>query len=142
MFKSTGKLRYSPKLNNGSMDRRDGGSTKWWLVIDVSPGIGRYYRDLFAMHRHNVELLQRPLWDAHISVVRDEEPKADFKALWNKYQGQPIEFFYDGFDATGNGTYVWLPVRCDRALDIREELGLPRMPYFNLHLTIGNLKEQ
>ena len=136
MFKSTGKLRYSPKLNNGSTDRRDGGSTKWWLVIDVSPGIGRYYRDLYAMSRWNVETLQRPLWEAHISVIRDEEPKSQFKPLWNKYNNQRIEFLYDGYNAIGDGTYLWLPVVCEEALKIREELGLPRMPYFPLHLTI------
>lgn len=139
MFSSIGRLRYSPKLNNGSTDRRDGGSTKWWLVLDVDYGIGKYYRDLYAMSRHNVDTLQRPLWDAHVSVIRDEKPRPDFVHLWNKYNGHKVEFWYE-HDATGDGVYLWLPVACDRALDIREELGLHRRPRFPLHLTFGNSK--
>lgn len=38
------------------------------------------------------------------------------------------------------GDYVFFPVRCDAALEYREQLGLPREPTYPLHLTIGNLK--
>jgi hypothetical protein len=141
MMQATGRLRYSPKLNaKGSTTRRDGGSTKWWLVIDCPPGIGKYYRELYAMSRYNVETLQRPLWEAHISIIRDEPPPDHLKYFWERYNGKQINFEYDGYRAANNGTYVWLPVVCNAALDIREELGLPRHPYFALHLTIGNFK--
>jgi len=138
MFKSTGRLRYSPTIN-GSMNRRNGGSTKWWLVIDCDPEIGRYYRSLYQMWSYNVSELRRPAWETHISVIRDEKPPNE--SDWMKYDGQTIEFVYTP-DLEFNGIYVWLPVTCNRALDIREELGLNRNPFYNLHLTVGNRKEE
>lgn len=139
MLQSVGKLRYSPKLN-GSLQRRDGGSTKWWLVIDVDPEIGKYYRELYYLSRYKVEKIQRPAWEAHISVIRDEPPLDKYKKLWEKYNGVQINFEYDPMKSKCDETYVWFPVKCDRALEIREELGLSRQPFFPLHLTIGNFK--
>ncbi len=139
-MKSIGTLRYSPK-NNGSLDRRNGGSTKWWLVMDADPDIGAYYRHMFYMFRHKVERISRPTWHSHISVIRNEKPLDDFVHLWEKYEGQQIEFDYDPTKAQGDNTYVWLPVVCEAALDLRVELGLSRDPFFALHLTIGNFKE-
>ena len=136
---SVGTLRYSPKLN-GSLDRRDGGSTKWWLVIDVDPDLGKYCRQMYYYARYKADKIQRPAWEAHISVIRNEEPIDGLKPLWEKYNGQSIEFAYDMQESDGDDTYVWLPVVCEAALDIRVELGLQRDPYFPLHLTIGNRK--
>src|SRR5947207_1267141 len=45
-FRSTGVLCYSPTLK-GSLARRDGGTTKWWLILDCDPDLGRYFRHLF-----------------------------------------------------------------------------------------------
>ena len=52
---------------------------------------------------------------------------------WNKKE---IEFTYDTNVRT-NGEDWWLRVYSKDLLDIREEAGLPRNPFFNLHLTIG-----
>lgn len=135
---STGTLRYSPKLN-GSHERRDGGSTKWWLVLDVDPELGRYLRQLHHLATYRTQKLQKPAWEVHISVIRDEEPLDEFKPLWEKYAGLELCFEYE-LNAEGNETYVWLPVVCEAALDIRVEMGLPRSPIFPLHCTIGNFK--
>ena len=136
---STGTFRYSPKLN-GSLERRDGGSTKWWLVLDLDPELGRYFRHLHHLATYRTQKLQRPAWETHISVIRDEEPLDEFKPLWDKYAGQEICFDYDMMNAGSNDIYVWLPVVCETALDIRAELGLPRDPIYPLHLTVGNFK--
>lgn len=138
MFRSTGRLRYSPTIN-GSTNRRDGGTTKWWLVVDCDPEIGRYYRTLYSMWTYKTSTLQQPAWSAHISIVRNERPPNE--KAWKKYAGKPIEYTYIP-KLEFNGIYVWLPVICDQALDIREELGLSREPYYSLHLTIGNRKEE
>jgi hypothetical protein len=138
-FRATGRLRYSP-TNNGKVIRRDGGTTKWWLVIDCDPNIGRYYRELYRMDNYSVRTIQRPAWDAHISVIANEQPPDKFMSAWRKHEGQRIEYEYVHY-AQSNGTYVWLPVWCEKALDIREELGLKRNPYHQLHLTVGNCKE-
>ncbi len=137
-MRAVGTLRYSPKLN-GCLDRRDGGSTKWWLVIDVDPEIGKYYRHLYSLWTYRVDKLQRPAWETHVSVIRDEEPAEAFKPIWERYNGQEIEFEYDTTAET-EGNYVWFPVWCERALDIRVELGLVRDPFFPLHMTFGNFK--
>ena len=136
-FKSVGRLRYSP-TNNGKSIRRDGGTTKWWLVIDCDSNIGRYYRELYRMAHHGVYTIQRPAWDAHISIIANEKPPDE--KLWRKYEGRYIEYEYL-HKPDGNNLYVWLPVFCEQALDMREELGLKRNPYHPLHLTVGNCKE-
>jgi hypothetical protein len=136
-FKSVGKLRYSPTIN-GTLNRRDGGTNKWWLVIDVDPEIGIYYRNLFKMSTYGVKTLQRPAWDAHISVVSNEIPPN--KENWMKYNDMEIEFEYFP-EMKDNQIYFWFPVVCDFALDIRQELGLERNPIYPLHLTVGNSKE-
>ena len=136
-IRSSGRLRYSP-TNNGKIVRRDGGTTKWWLVIDCDPNIGRYYRELYRMESHGVRTIQRPAWDAHISVIANERPSDE--THWRKYEGRLIEFEYL-HRPDSNDLYVWLPVFCEEALDMREELGLKRYPYHSLHLTVGNCKE-
>lgn len=135
-FKSRARLRYSP-TNNGREIRRDGGSTKWWLVADCDPEIGRYYRELYRLNYYSVHTIQRPSWGAHISIISDEKPPDE--THWRKHEGKLIEFEYS-YMLEGNGMYVWLPVLCEKALDIREELGLKRNPFYPLHLTIGNRK--
>lgn len=136
-MKSQGRIRYSP-TNNGKTERRDGGTTKWWVVIDVDPEIGRYYRELFRLSCYKTGVLNRPTWDAHISVVANEIPPD--QTAWRKYERKLITFEYI-HRPEGNGVYVWLPVICSQALDLREELGLSRNPYHPLHLTIGNTKD-
>lgn len=137
-IRSSGRLRYSP-TNNGKSVRRDGGTTKWWLVIDCDPNIGRYYRELYRMESYGVRTIQRPAWDAHISVIANERPPVE--KHWRKYEGRLIEFEYL-HRPDSNELYVWLPVFCEEALDMREELGLKRHSYHSLHLTVGNCKEQ
>lgn len=135
-MKSVGVYRYSPTLN-GSMQRRDGGSTRWWLIIECDPELGRYLRHQFLLAVHRTAKPQAPLWGTHISVIRDEEPSD--KTRWELYNGQQVEFEYDP-EIHHTGGYLWVAVQCEAALRHREELGLPREPIPPLHLTIGNLK--
>lgn len=131
MFSSIGTFRYSPKSESIPM------SSKWWLVIDVDPDLGRLYREFFNWENRVYCKLQRPAWEAHISIIRDEEPKDDLKCLWERYNGQAVEFEYDPTILTMDfSRYYWLKVNCPRALEIRKELGLPD-PEIPLHLTIG-----
>lgn len=128
MLFSIGKIRYSPKLAGNT-------SEKWWVVVDCQKDIGNYYRYLYSHYFYKCKTIQRPAWDEHISVVRNEEPPN--KNLWNKYEGCEIQFTYQPNIET-DGSYYWLPVECDFLLDLRVELGLSREPEFPLHLTIGN----
>src|SRR5690242_10560799 len=123
-MKSVGIFRYSPTVG-GSLMRRDGGTTKWWLIIDCDPNLGRYLRHQFTMAVYRTRKVQGPLWGTHISVVRGEEPP--LKEAWGRLSGQQVEFEYE-FAVQETDGYLWVPVRCEPALRHREELGLPREP--------------
>jgi hypothetical protein len=127
-MKSSGTLRYSPKLLGGK-------SEKWWLVLDCDEGICAYYRGLYRLHHHGTRQLMRPAWDSHITVIRNEEPS--HKEFWEKYAGKTVEFQHETFLHT-DGNYWWVTVICDELLNLRTELGLPRDPELPLHLSIGH----
>ncbi len=130
--------RFSPPLNkSGKTTRRDGKSTKWWLILECEREIGRYLRHLFEVATHHTRPLQEPLWGAHVSVVRDEEPPN--ARLWEQLEGTQVPVEYNSKIELVND-FVVAPVRCEAALDYREALGLPREPRIPLHLTIGNLR--
>jgi len=133
-----GRYRFSPPLNrSGNLTRRDGRTTKWWLIIECDPDLGRYWRWLYEKHHHHLRQLQAPLWGAHVSVIRDEEPPN--LELWEQAPQPIVTLDYD-HEPQETADYIWLRVNCEAALDYREALGLPRQPPTPLHLTIGNCK--
>ena len=132
-MQSQGVLRYSPKLLGDHVSKR------WWLVIDCEPEIGKYFRHLHYIGVWRIYALQRPAWDEHITVIRDEKPPDANTALWEKYAGETIEFFFLP-KVCWVLPYFWLPVKCPRAIEIRRELGLRPKTISPLHLTIGNVK--
>lgn len=67
MYQSFGTLRYSPKLVANR-------SKRWWAILDCDPGIGKLYRSLYRLNSYNCQILQRPSWAEHTTVIRDEEP--------------------------------------------------------------------
>jgi hypothetical protein len=134
-MQSIGTLRYSPELRPGVHTRRDGGSTRWWLIVDCDPDLGRLLRHLFTLAHHRTRALNNPLWGPHISVIRGEEPA--HAGEWGHLDGTQVTFDYDPDVQETNG-FLWCPVHCPAALDLRERLGLAREPSPPLHLTIGN----
>jgi hypothetical protein len=139
MHRSVGTVRYSPTLRNGSTTRRDGGSTEWWVILDCDPELGRLLRHLYTVAAFRTRTVQPPLWGPHVSVIRGEEPPD--KAAWKRLVGEPVEFEYEP-EVRETDDYLWVPVRCLRMLDHREELGLSRVPNPPLHLTIGNRQHE
>lgn len=132
MYRSTGIARYSPKAARESFTKV---SSKWWMILDTCQGLADYYR--YWWNQNNKAIgpkLAKCGWTSHITIIRDEEPK--HKELWAKYTGEEIEFTYMPV-VEGNGNYFWINVSCDRALEIREELGLPQQLVYPLHISIG-----
>ncbi len=128
-MKSSGILLSDPQSESGTK------LGEWWLILTCCPDLARYYRMIYNTWNRTKDLkLMKPAWDAHVSVVRGEIP--EYKDLWRSWDGKEMEFSYDP-ELSGNGEYYWLDVECEELLDIREKLGLPRMPVFGLHLTIG-----
>ena len=87
------------------------------------------------------------MYDAHISVVRKEEPI--HVEYWGRYEGQEVEFRY-GHKIYHGEVYWWLNCWCERLEEIRLELGLPvDSPYTRppdgfaktFHTTVANSKQ-
>lgn len=107
----------------------------WWMILDVCPEFGRYYRQGFNILNRFVGIkIGDTQWGSHISVIRGEEPL--YWKRWDSYHKVDVEFEYELIYET-DGKHIWFPVQCDRLLDIREELGLNRRPHFSLHVTLG-----
>jgi hypothetical protein len=81
-MRALGTFRYSPELRPGSWQRRDGDSTRWWLIIDCDPELGRFLRHLYTIACHRTRAAQAPLWGTHISVIRGEVPPN--QAAWGR----------------------------------------------------------
>lgn len=130
-FKSVGTLSYSPKTHLASSER--------WLIMQCDDEICKYYAALFRREFPWLAKLARPVWGAHISVIRGEVvPNAH---LWGKGDKAKLDFEWEP-GVIDNKEYYWLKVKCDALLDIREAYGLRREPRFGLHLTVGRTTDE
>lgn len=130
MYKSTGILRYAT------------GNAGVKLIVEVDPGITAFYKSLIP--KYYVANPQK--YAPHISVVRKElPPRMD---VWGKYEGQPVDFYYDGIVREGT-VYWWLDTYSVKLEEIRLELGLPVSSPYTLppegfskcfHTTLANKK--
>lgn len=135
LHKSTGTLHYE----RGIKENRE-----WFKVfVDVDQGLSDYYRSLIPKHI----VTNRPMYPAHVSVVRREVPQK--MEAWEKYEGKEIEFLYDPTINIGS-VYCWLDVFCQELEEIRVELGLsvdseitrpPEGFKRCFHCTIANFKK-
>lgn len=132
-----GKIIYDPY--------RGGMNTRWWAVVSVDRELTRYYRWWLTRELH-LKRLFAPAWDAHVSIVRGEEPDDGAKTLWSRYHLQKVEFQYSPVvrqagDTTGEtdekGHFWFVDVYCPKLLQIRDELGLQTR--YKFHLTVGKV---
>ena len=126
MFRSIGKLIYSPRSHLGDASR--------WLVLMADDELCKYYCSLFYREFPYFGKLARPVFGAHISVIRGE--RVPNYNLWRLDENKIIEFEYEP-GVNSNGEYYWLKVHCEYLYDLREKYGLHRSPQFGLHLTVG-----
>ncbi len=82
------------------------------LIAQVDPDISHFYRSLIPQYLH----VNRPMFEAHISVVRNADPPNMY--AWNKYQGQNVSFEYDSY-IYNDELYYWLNVYSQQLEDIR-----------------------
>jgi hypothetical protein len=132
-MKSIGKLVYSPRTHLSSSDK--------WIVLMCDDEISKYYRHLYEkeypyLNSGRGVKLTRPVWGAHISVVRNERLTVSNRID----EGKIIEFEYEG-GVIDNKEYYWLRVICPYLEDLREKMGLSRQPRYGFHLTIGRTTE-
>lgn len=142
MHYGTGIIQYDPY--RAGMKRR----TQWWCVVDVDKEITRYYRWWINKMQNPLQFeelnLKQPSWDAHISVIRGEQPFADKMHLWKKYHKKKVTFeynhvgdYYLGIPRKGEapGQFYIVDVHCPELIQIRKEFGFKTD--WSLHLTFG-----
>lgn len=133
MFKGTTKIIYDP--HRGTMKR----DTDWWCIADVDDEICRYYR-WWVWNRYMIDL-QKPAWGGHISIVRGEYIRDEFKPLWKSRNHKTVNFEYSHDVKTKDGVFWYVDVVCHEFNDIRKELGLDWHykdgGIFHFHITVG-----
>lgn len=127
-FTATGTLVFDPVAGKAQ--------NPWWAIIECPKDIIEYYHHWIAKEE-NVKL-NKPLFGAHISVIRGEEPPDSFKSIWGAGQGSELLFSYK-HEVETNGEYWWLRVRCEELNALRKKMGLNSEVEFDFHLTIGRV---
>tara|TARA_Y100000034_G_scaffold100014_1_gene123129 strand:- start:4128 stop:4574 length:447 start_codon:yes stop_codon:yes gene_type:complete len=110
---------------------------EWWMIVEASEEIGRFYRKMLATHSMaQFSSLAKPEWGTHVSIVRGEHPLKE--EMWNKWDGKVVHFEYTNKITTKDHTpYYWVEARCPDAEAIRLELGLSKEPEYGFHLTFA-----
>ena len=124
-----GQLDVEPRTVDGK------GGNPWWLIARCDDEIVSYYR-WWIQRVHHIKI-HPPLFGAHISVLRGEEPKQN-KDRWGAHQDQTVTISY-GHELTHIQGYWFLPAQCAALEEIRLEFALSPQPDFGFHLTIGRL---
>jgi len=133
MLKAQGIIKFDPPI----LTRKHARQAEWkrHANIDLGCDMAAYY-SWFIRKRYSV-ILNPPQRGTHVTFIADMVPDMNLynsvKAKWDK---KPMSFEFDTNVRT-NGEDWWLRVYSEDLLDIREEAGLSRNPYFNLHLTLG-----
>lgn len=127
MYRSTGVLEYDPHARIKS--------EPWWCILRTDPEIVRYYQ-WWLKKRYKLGF-EKTIWGSHISVNRGAEPL--HKRFWKKYKGKKIQFTYDNEIYQPNPKFFCVNAYSTQLEEIREELGLSRLPPFGFHITIGRI---
>jgi hypothetical protein len=123
----------SGSIRTGTSYQKFHGANPFWLVVECDRGLSDFYSDQIKKsgERGNVNT---PLAGAHISVVRNEKPKA--KDAWRGSIRKRISYEYQPLLKT-NGLHWWLPVRSEELVELRKEFGLFPHPSVPFHLTVS-----
>jgi hypothetical protein len=132
LHESVGTLHYSKDIG-------------YRLVLLVDQGISDFYRSLIPKYYP----VNKPMYPAHVTVVRAEKETPIHLEHWGKHEGERVLFKYSPIIGQGK-VYYWLNIFCSRLEDVRLELGLPVVSEYTLppegfrkcfHCTIGNQKD-
>ncbi len=129
MFQSTGKLIYDPYARIKQ--------APYWVILKTDEELVRYYQNWIKQH-FDVGF-EKTVWGSHISAIRGEEPTN--KEFWGKYKNEKIDFTYTN-NIYRKHWFFCVEAYSQRLEDIREELGLSRLPKTGFHITIGRLDKQ
>jgi hypothetical protein len=126
MFESTGRLVYDPAARIKP--------EPYWLILKTDRELVHYYQH-WIKQNYDLKFVST-VWGSHVSVVRGTKPNN--LRVWNKYQGKQITFKYSN-NIYRKHWFFCIDVQCPELEDIREELGLSRVPASGFHLTVGRI---
>ena len=130
MIEIDGRIVYDPQAISGNSEAL---FKPWWVIVSFGDSeISDFYS--WLVYKRTSVKLQKPAWGSHVSVVRGEVPPNADK--WKEWDGEIVKIIYDP-DVRTNGNHWWLRASCPRLGDLRENLGLSRDGWYNLHITIG-----
>ena len=138
MFSIKGKLDFS--LEDWTKKQKSQSSWKRTAMILTKCDLDKYY-SWFLKSRFNLEL-NKNLRGSHVTIINDRMEKSIFNEGSRIFHGREIEFWIDPKNIKSSGKHWWIDVKCPDAENIRECLGLKRIPYFGFHLTLGHANEK
>ena len=103
--------------------------------------IARYYQRLFQMAHWNTIPSQLPAHGLHLSIyLPDIHGKNVDVSPINHLNDERIEFEYNPEDMVITRKNVWVNVKCDRAMEIKNMLGIVDKNFWGWHFTVCNFK--
>lgn len=130
-----------PDLTNKHLNQN---SWKKVVIVDIPDDTCKYYA-WFLLKRFNLKL-NPPIRGSHITIINDRKNEiniARYEILKKQLNGKEISFKFDPEEIRTNGKHWW--IRINDSLDaenIRQLVGLNRIPNFPYHLTIGYANEK
>lgn len=127
MFSAKGTLVYDPESRIVF--------EPWWLLLKTDKSILDYYQH-WIKSIYDVDFIRQTVWGPHVSVNRGDIPPDIMK--WRKYDGEVVDYKYSN-RIYRKHWFFCVEVYSTRLEDIREEMGLSRLPPKGFHMTIGRI---
>ena len=137
VIKVKGIIEFDPE--DKTKKHKEQSAWKRVAIIKTYCDIDKYY-SWFLKKRFNLEL-NRSLRGAHVTFISDKLERTicdEASILFNKKE---IDFYIE-LEPRSNGQHWWLRVHCPDAENIRNVMGLCKIPYFGFHLTLGHANEK
>lgn len=137
LFKVKGILDFYPE----DISKKHIAQSEWKRVaiIKTNCDIAHYYA-WYLKTRFNL-ILNEPVRGTHVTFISDRVNNIKYDTVGQELNGKEITFYYENTPKS-NGKHWWLRVWSTDAEDIRESIGIDRIPYFSFHLTLGYANEK
>jgi len=133
MLKISGKIVSSPI----DVSKKHKKQSKWksTAMVLFNDDFTDYYR--WFMKKEFGLVLNQPLRRSHLTIVNDRTSDMKDGADIMDINGIEVDIYYDPLNVRSNTEHWWINAESKDVEDVRESLGLSRVPYFGLHLTYG-----
>lgn len=137
MIEVKGRLNFS--VADVTRKHKNQSAWKRTAIIQTGCDLDKYYSWILKK-RFSLDL-NKNLRGTHVTIISDRMNMEVFNQGKSIFDKKEISFFFDPKNVKSNGKHWWIDVDCPDAENIRESMGLTRIPYFGFHLTIGHANE-